>query len=65
MSYVSHQSIGYSRILESRILRNIFFCLLFTEKVDFLLVNKAKKISVKTGFEELKQSRVLGIDKFV
>ena len=29
--------------------------LLFTEKVIFLLVNKEKKILVKTGFVELKK----------
>ena len=56
VSYASHQSIGYSWILESRIVEYyvIFFCLLFNEKVNFLWVNK-KKFSVKTGFEELKK----------
>ena len=33
-------------------------CLLFTEKVNFLLSNKEKKISVKTGFEELKKIKI-------
>ena len=39
-------------------------CLLFTEKVNFLLVNKEKKISVKTGFEQKvnKQDREIGVE---
>ena len=59
MSYVSHQSIGFSRILEFWNLEYyvIIFCLLFTEKVNFLLVNKEKEFSVKTGLRSWKKSK--------
>ena len=34
--------------LEAQILRNLFFCLLFTEKVNFLLVNKEKLLVLRS-----------------
>ena len=57
MSYVSHQSIGYSRILESRNLEYYVIIFLFTFywESKFLIGQKRKKFSVKTGFEELKK----------
>ena len=51
MSYVLHQSIECSRIWNLKYYV-ICFCLLFTEKMDFLLVNKRKK---NVSFEELKK----------
>ena len=53
MSYVSHQSIGYSQKLESPILHNIF-SLVFTEKGNWSI--KKKKISLKTDFKDLEKS---------
>ena len=44
MSYVSHQSIGYSQKLESPILHNIL-CLVFTEKGNWSI--KKKKSPLK------------------
>ena len=52
MSYVSHQSIGYSQKLESPILHNIF-CLVFRDKGNWSI---KKKKSLKTDFKDLEKS---------
>ena len=36
---------------------SIFLCLLFAEKIKFLIGQSTKIFSVKTGFEELKKSK--------
>jgi hypothetical protein len=58
MFKVSHQFIFRFLFLVKVTKNKKIICpvyLLFIEKVNFLLVNKEKKFSVKTAFEELKK----------